>query len=376
MPYKMTDLPKYPVTEDVWDVLKREKRPITVYGMGNGADKLFARFEQYGITVADVFASDGFVRGHTYRGYRVKSFSEIKQTYSDFVIVLSFASNRAEVIEMLADIDANHTMYVPDMPISETEEYFDKEFYNKNYSAIMSAYNALADEESRAIYSSVINYRLSGKLSYLIQTYTGKSELYELLNRVNVEVMIDAGAYNGDTAKEAIEFFPNIKKIHAIEPDRRNFKKLSLYAETANIEIVTYNAAVWSDCREGIFSDSGNRNSTASATASYKHKETEISFISVDFLAEEKTDFIKYDVEGAEYEALLGSAQTIEKNKPMLLVSLYHKSKDIFYLTNMLAEKYGDCEFYMRRLYCIPSWEIDLVMIPKKANKEIKNEKT
>ena len=42
-------LPTYPVECDVWDVLSRESRPIVVYGMGNGADKLFSRFEKYGI---------------------------------------------------------------------------------------------------------------------------------------------------------------------------------------------------------------------------------------------------------------------------------------------------------------------------------------
>ena len=91
-------------TTDVWHRLKTAGKPIVLYGMGNGADKLFRRFEKYNISVADIFASDGFVRGHSFHGYRVKSFSEIKETYSDFVIVLSFASNREEVISMLSDI--------------------------------------------------------------------------------------------------------------------------------------------------------------------------------------------------------------------------------------------------------------------------------
>ena len=37
-------LPPFPATEDVWTVLQKEKRPIVVYGMGNGADKLLSRF--------------------------------------------------------------------------------------------------------------------------------------------------------------------------------------------------------------------------------------------------------------------------------------------------------------------------------------------
>ena len=125
MRYIKYDLPTYPVTADLWDTLARESRPIVVYGMGNGADKLIERFKKYNIQISDFFASDGFVRGHTFHGMRVKSFSEIKESYSDFVIVLSFASNRTEVIEMLEKIDSEYEMYVPDMPVAG-DEYFDR----------------------------------------------------------------------------------------------------------------------------------------------------------------------------------------------------------------------------------------------------------
>ena len=70
-------LPEYPVESDMWDTLASETRPIVVYGMGNGADKLIERFDKYGIKISDIFASDGFVRGHFFRGFRVMSFSEI-----------------------------------------------------------------------------------------------------------------------------------------------------------------------------------------------------------------------------------------------------------------------------------------------------------
>ena len=151
---KKYTLPEYPYKQDMWDILAEEKRPIVVYGMGNGADKLFSRFEKYKIRVADVFASDGFVRGHSFRGYRVKSFSEIKESYFDFVIVLSFASGREDVINMLANIDSEYEMYVPDMPVADVNDYFDREHYNNNYDEIVRSYSLLSDEESKNIYSS------------------------------------------------------------------------------------------------------------------------------------------------------------------------------------------------------------------------------
>ena len=76
-------LPEYPVYDDIWRYMARETRPLLIYGMGNGADKLINYGAGRGIEFADIFASDGFVRGHSFRGMRVKSFSEIKETYSD-----------------------------------------------------------------------------------------------------------------------------------------------------------------------------------------------------------------------------------------------------------------------------------------------------
>ena len=364
MPYSSCMLPEYPCKTDMWDELSKETRPIVVYGMGNGADKLIERFEKYNIKISDFFASDGFVRGHSFRGFRVKSFSEIKAEYSDFVIVLSFASNREEVISMLSDIDAKYDMFVPDMPIADVSEYFDREFYNRNYNEILRAYNAFCDEDSRSAFASIVNYKLSGRMKFLMNTYSTPDELYSVLPCEKILHSIDAGAYNGDTVREAKTYFPNLKKVYALEPDKRNFKKLKTYSEAeCKIEISAINAAVWSADGCGSFSDSGNRNSTISATASFEHRETEIDLMKIDSLDACKIDYIKYDVEGAEYNALLGSEQTILRDRPCMLVSLYHRSRDLFSLVNYLHEKYPFYKMYLRRLMCLPAWEIDLLLI-------------
>lgn len=364
MPYRILPLPSYPVNSDMWEELKRETRPIMVYGMGNGADKLFERFAVLGIKVSEIFASDGFVRGHFFRGYKVRSFSEIREEYSDFVIVLSFASNRAEVIEMLADIDARFDMYVPDMPVAGAREYFDKDFYNNNYSEIIRAYESLADDSSRAIFSSVVNYKLTGRMKYLLEIYSEREEIYSLMPVESILTAIDAGAYNGDTAREAQNYFPNLKSIYAIEPDKKNFKKLARYSEAeTDISIIPINAAAWSENSDGIFFGSGNRNSTAVATASFEHREEEVKMIKIDSLAAERVDYIKYDVEGAEREALIGSHETILRDHPTLLISLYHRSRDIFELINTVKERYPDYSLYLRRLKCLPAWEIDLIAV-------------
>lgn len=359
-------LPEYPCKEDVWDMLAKETRPIVVYGMGNGADKLIDRFEKYGIKISDFFASDGFVRGHSFHGFRVKSFSEIKETYPEFVIVLSFASNREDVLSMLEVINSNHELIIPDMPVAGVDEYFDRDFYNKNYEKILEAYERLSDEKSKQTYASVINYKLTGQMKHLLAAVSDKDEMYSLLPCDKIQTTVDAGAYNGDTVKEIKGFFAKLKKVFALEPDKRNFKKLAKYCEAENkIEVQRMNSAAWSCDGVGDFSDSGNRNSSVSSTASFEHRETTVSLVKIDSLTDEKIDYIKYDVEGAEAEALLGSDKIILRDRPSLLVSLYHRSRDIFELVNILGEKYPFYKMYLRRLKCVPAWEINLILVNK-----------
>ena len=359
--------PKHPQSTDMWQRLACEKRPIVVYGMGNGADKLFSRFEKYGIKVADVFASDGFVRGHSYRGMRVKSFSEILAEYPDLVIVLSFATRRDEVLSLIESLDKNYELYIPDMPVAG-EEYFDAQFYNAHYDELCRAAGLMCDEESLSLLWDTVSYKLTGKLEYLSNTVTVDS-IYSLLPRESIRTAIDAGAYNGDTAKEMKSYFPSLKKIYAIEPDKRNFKKLLKYSEAeSDIEIVPISAAVWDEDGVSRFYDSGNRNSSLTSTLSYEHRESDVPTIMLDTLTKDKIDYIKYDVEGAEFSALRGSLELIRRTRPALLVSLYHRSRDLFEIPLMLAEELLGYRFYLRRLRCVPAWELNLILIPEQIH--------
>jgi FkbM family methyltransferase len=281
--------------------------------------------------------------------------------------VLSFASNREEVLALLSEIDGKYDMLIPDMPVAG-EEYFDSNFCNTRYQEILSAYSSLQDEESKNTFAAVVNYKLSGKLSDLLSVYATKDELYSLINsRKNIQSYVDGGAYNGDTLKEALYYFPDLKEATLIEPDKRSFKKLSAFADSVfEKKLNLYNAALWSSEGSAAFISSGNRNSSINSTASYENKTTEIEKATVDKLVKGTQDFIKYDVEGAELEALLGSDLTIKKDKPVLLVSAYHRSRDVFSLVNYLRESYPFYKIYMRRLRCVPAWELDIIAIPDK----------
>lgn len=358
-------LPPYPQSTDVWKKIAAETQPIVVYGMGNGADKLLVQFEKYGITVSDFFASDGFVRGHSFHGKRVLSFSEIKEKYEDFVIVVSFASRLPEVAEYIAGLDREYTVYIPDMPVCG-EEYFTCDFYNDNYGKIRMAYELLSDNMSRSVYLSLIRYRLSGSIRDLMRYTSSAYDCYDILGIKNAVSYLDGGAYNGDTVKKVLDYGASLRTVVAAEPDEKTYRRLLKFADTRSENIICIRAALWSADGEKLsFSSSGNRNSSLE-NKSHDYDEKSVDSVTVDSLSEKYGcfDYIKFDLEGAEREAVMGAVNTIKSHQPSMLVSVYHRSADIFDIIFLLKNICGNYSFFLRREPCFPAWEINLLAVP------------
>lgn len=349
--------------QDVWIFLKSTDMPILIYGMGNGADKIISVFEQYGIEYKDVFASDGFVRGHSYRGKTVISYSNACELYgNNFIIVVSFGSKLPDVINRIYDLEKNHTVLCPDVPVCEGE-LFNEEFFDLHENELLTARNLFHDEISKRVYDDIVRFKLTGKPKYLRSTSFNENDVDSILNLENYKSYADLGAYNGDTIKKYTGICPNINTIYAFEPDSRNFKKLSNYCnELSSITTKLYNNAVC-ECNKVLkFSSSGNRNSSGASKGSYQHKTVEIQGIAIDNVIE-NVDFIKYDVEGLEYNALLGSKETISRYEPDLLVSMYHKNEDMYELPILVNKLNSSYNLYLRRLPYIPAWDLNLYAI-------------
>ena len=367
------NLPPPTIEGDLWTLLSKTEKPLVVYGMGNGADKLNERLSLVGKAVDDFFASDDFVRGQSFHGKRVLSFAEIKEKYQDFIILVSFGSSLPSVREAVEALAEENELYIPDMPIAG-EEYFTAEFYKAHYDDFVRAYALFTEEASQNIYANLLWYKLTGVPSYLwAAAQTGDERA--LLGYGEMKCAVDVGAYRGDTLKELLDFCPNLKTVFAIEPDPKNFARLSAYAQTAEEkEIVALHAAAWSEDGELCFSSSGNRNAALggkdekiAGSASYKSREVTVATVCLDgVLKDRDVSYIKYDTEGAELAALLGSTVTIKTQAPALRVSVYHRSEDLFALPLWLYGVAGETySYYLRRKPTFPAWDCELIAVPK-----------
>ena len=73
---------------------------------------------------------------------------------------------------------------------------------------------------------------------------------------------------------------------------------------------------------------------------------------------ENETLLIKYDVEGSEEKAILGSIETIKKNNTTLAISIYHRSRDIFSIPILISSLFPNSKMIIKKLYGIPDWDI------------------
>lgn len=364
----MNDMLPFP-EKDLWDKLKDTRLPIVMYGMGNGADKILAVLADRGIAVSDFFASDGFVRGHLFHGKRVLSFEEIGEKYENFLILLAFGSSLDSVTAYIRALAARYPLFAPDVPVCGGE-LFDGEFFRKNRAFFEEARALLADERSRQVFDDVISYKLSGDISYLFDADTPKAEAFSHLLHGGYTAYADLGAYTGDTVKEILTRFSSIRKVVAFEPSARPFRKLAAYCETRpDIERRLYPLCAWNEKADMLFSDGGGRNSAVKAVFPASDKKTEngatlhtVPCDSLDHKAELCGErlLIKYDVEGSEKEAFLGSLATIGKNHTELIVSAYHRSRDLFELPLLIHEKMPNHRLLLRKHPYIPAWDINL----------------
>jgi FkbM family methyltransferase len=324
--------------------------------MGDGAEKIYGELNKRGTKIQGVFASEGFVRGQSFLGYKVMSLSEAEEEYGGFTAVLCFALEGKKA-EILKPIKEKHIMYSPNIPVYGGG-VCDKEYIFKNIDKIQRLYDCLADELSKEILLSVLKYNITGETEYLSCGENAFSipESFYMHNKRH----IDVGAFDGDTALEYTGYNKNYSDIVAFEPDKINYKKL--IGNTSGIRnIICENAAV-SD-RDGLINveGKGNRGSFIS-----EGTEGDIKTVSIDTYCRQRNinecgievGSIKIDAEGMDRQVLQGAVNVIYRNRPDIMAAVYHRAGDMFDIPLLLRSYDYKYRLYLRKKDYVPAWDI------------------
>lgn len=158
------------------------------------------------------------------------------------------------------------------------------------------------------------------------------------------EVFADCGAYNGDESFALAQKTGNAyRHIYLIEPDKHNMGLCK--AKLAALERIHFIEACVMDKTGNIgFSFDGHQGSQVSLQSEHL-----VPCISMDDAMKElPPTYIKMDLEGAEFSALMGASNIIACYKPKLAVSIYHRPEDIFTLPALLLNLHPGYRFYLR----------------------------
>lgn len=175
------------------------------------------------------------------------------------------------------------------------------------------------------------------------------------------DVVLDLGAFNGNSAIVLGRRAGQSGKVYAFEPNpstqdvwRRNITKIGL----ANAELVPMGVSSKADRLRFTQAGAGSRIDP--------NGNVQVDITTVDTFVSERelksVDFLKFDIEGFEVDALAGCTDTIRRFRPKIAISVYHLHHDLQRITQAINDIAPWYKMYLRHnanydgeivMYCV-----------------------
>lgn len=341
----------------MWEKLKATKKPILLYGMGDGAEKILTELRRREIPIAGVFASEGFTRGQQFAGYPVTDYRTAKERYGEMVVLVSFGTHRAEVMAEIERLAGEQELYAPDVPVAG-ETLFTREYAKVHREELEQVYQLLADDWSRKVLQNVVEYKLSGEIRLLRACESNPREAWENILKPSAEEhYMDLGAYTGDSIMEFIRYAGAWRRITALEPDSETFARLEKNTAALH-DCILYRLGAYSRYARQPFAGGAGRGSHLAEDGAM----TELDSVD-NILCGQSVSLINMDVEGMEAEAITGMAKTLRRYRPKLLLAAYHRSEDLWRLPLEVLAIQPEYKVYLRHYPCLPAWDVNYYFV-------------
>ncbi len=215
----------------------------------------------------------------------------------------------------------------------ELENMSVRELMQNSRDDIEKAYGMFADKESRQVFLSIIKYRLTLDSAELANA-PFKQYYSPHVSPVRGDVIIDGGAWVGDTAIGFARYLACQCKIFSFEPEKNNYDLLRENIAASGVEgaVEPVMAGLWSNgCYMRFNSDIKYGEGTQYHVDSEGSEKIEV--VALDSFARERgicPTLIKMDIEGAEVKAIEGARETVAEHSPRLQIAVYHRTTDLW----------------------------------------------
>lgn len=222
--------------------------------------------------------------------------------------------------------------------------------YKRNFEQLRFVHDhLLSDSGSRETYQAVIRRNIFHNDQYA-QDIWCDYQYFALpqFNRVSPKtVFVDCGAYVGDTLEEFVRRNNSgFKRYIAFEPAQPLFHAMSLRAARLCAEncidehrIILENKGVGK--AEGTLTLTVNSAIKSGSSTSVSGEGVDVPVVPLNQYfsrSDDRVTCIKADIEGAEYDMLMGAKELIQRDRPNLAISIYHDIHDLFRIPLLIHE--------------------------------------
>ncbi|MCB0402895.1 MAG: FkbM family methyltransferase [Flavobacteriales bacterium] len=332
--------------------LRQSNKPVIIYGASVYAYVVYKYLNALGIPVFKMAVDRAYKQSDSYMGIEVISIEDVLDRADDLNIIIGI-SNYPQVIERFREkgITSLITIDVPDF-LNIPEHFMNHDFVYENRNHFEKAYELFDDELSKKTFEGAINTKLTSDLSHILPNvepdhlYFTKENFPEKKN----EVMLDVGGFNGDSIRDFVQITGGqFKHIISLEPFPKMFDDLNATVNELGLQdrCTTIQLGAWNEKTTLSFSNTEmDIDSKIKADGDLKIEVDTIDsmLLNVDF----PVTYMKFDINGAEYNALQGAAETIRKNRPFVAVKM-HVKEDFFRLPILLKQIAPDIKLHLRQ---------------------------
>lgn len=213
-------------------------------------------------------------------------------------------------------------------------------------------------------FKNIINFKITLDLKYMKEYNNAPSvqyfenDIYELPKN---PIFVDGGGYTGDTSMNFIAKHNDYKKIYLFEPMKENMKQ-------AKNNLSSYQNIEYFECGLSNFEGIVSFNYDDASSAIIEEGNVKINVNYLDNIIDGRVDFIKFDIEGAEQDAIDGAKRLIKTYNPILAICIYHKAEDWYKIPQKILSINSDYKIYLRH-YMEGIFETVMYFVPKQLIK-------
>ena len=167
------------------------------------------------------------------------------------------------------------------------------------------------------------------------------------------EIFVDAGVLDGYTTRDFAQWAgEDYEFAYLFEPNPKVHELIAQNLSKNNLSLDNYrliNKGLWKNDADLCFTEGAEGNVGGFSVFEGGKSCNTVPMTTLDKeLIDVPVTFIKMDIEGAEYNALVGGKELIKRYHPKLAICVYHKPEDIIDIPKLILELNSNYKFYLR----------------------------